>query len=138
MSTVEQNLATARRWLLEVFNDHDLDAVPEIVADTYWNYGTTTLTGVEAGRAVITQADSWAPDRRLEIISMAAQDEVVFVLFTASGTHTGPFMGVPPSNRPFSVHLADFFRFDEEGKMTEGWVIGKGDIKLALEALHAE
>ena len=137
MTTEERNLATARRWLLEVFNNHDLDAVPEIVADTYWNYGTTTLKGVEAGRAVITQADGWAPDRRLEIIEMAARDNVVFVLFTASGTHSGSFMGVPPSHRPFSVYLADVFRFDEQGKMTEGWVIGKGDIKLALEALHA-
>jgi hypothetical protein len=43
MATAEQNLATARRWLLEVFNNHDLDAVPEVIADTYSSYGTTTL-----------------------------------------------------------------------------------------------
>lgn len=42
-------------------------------------------------------------------------------------------MGVPPSGRPFSVDLVDVFRFDDAGKMVEGWVIGKGDIKLALE-----
>jgi predicted SnoaL-like aldol condensation-catalyzing enzyme len=138
VTTAEQNVVTARRWLLEVFNDHDLDAVPEIIADTYRNYGTTALTGVEAGRAVITQADGWAPDRRIEIIETAASGDGVFLLLTLSGTHTGPFMGVPPSKRRFSVHLVDFFRFDERGKMIEGWVIGKGDLKQVLEALHTQ
>ena len=137
MATAEQNLATSRRWLLDVFNKHDLDAIPEIIADTYWNYGTTTLKGVEAGRAVITQADDYAPDRQIEIIEMAAGDNVVFALLSVTGTHTGAVAGVPPSNRCFSVYVADFFRFDEQGKMIEGWVIGRGDVKEALEALQA-
>jgi predicted ester cyclase len=138
MSSTERNLHTSRRWLLDVFNNHDLAAVPEIVAGTYTNHGTTALTGVEAGRAVITQADSWAPDRRIDITYMAAQDDLVAVLFLVTGTHTGPFMGLPATNRRLSVHLADFFRFNEEGKMVEGWVIGQGDLRLALEALVAE
>src|SRR5882672_8876246 len=137
MATPAENLATARRWLLEAFHDHNLNAVQEILADRYWNYGTTALKGIAAGEAVITQADGWAPDRRIDIVEMAAGDNAVFVLFTVSGTHTGAFMGVQPSNRPFSVYLSDFFRFDERGMMTEGWVISKGDIKLALEELQA-
>ncbi len=60
------------------------------------------------------------------------------VLFTLSGTHTGPFTDVPPSGKPFSVWLADVFRFNAEGKMVEGWVIGKGDLRLALSALQGE
>lgn len=134
MATPAQNLATSRRWLLEIFNDHDLDAVPEIIAPTYTNYGTTDQVGIEAGRAVITQADTWAPDRRIDIVYEAANDDVVFVLFTVRGTHTGPFAGIAPSNRPFQVHLADIFRFDDDGMMIEGWVIGKGDLQLALAA----
>jgi predicted SnoaL-like aldol condensation-catalyzing enzyme len=137
MATAAENLATARRWLLEVFNNHNLNAVQEIIADSYWNYGTTALKGIAAGQAVITQADGWAPDRRIDIVEMAAGDNAVFILFTVSGTHTGPFMGVQPSNRPFSVYLCDLFRFDERGMMSEGWVIGKADIKLALEELRA-
>lgn len=135
MATPEANLATARRWLLEVFNDHDLEAVPEIIAPTYTNYGTTDAVGVEAGRAVITQADGWAPDRRIEIVYEAANDDVVLMLFTVAGTHTGSFAGIPATNRRFEVHLADIFRFDEEGMMVEGWVIGKGDLQLTLAAL---
>lgn len=135
MATSDANLATARRWLLEVFNSHDLMAVPEIISPDYTNYGTTDEVGVEAGRAVITQADVWAPDRRIDIVYDAADGDVVFVLFTVSGTHTGPFAGIEPSNRPFSVHLADVFRFDDDGMMIEGWVIGKGDLQQALAAL---
>jgi hypothetical protein len=54
MATPEQNLATSRRWLLEVFNERQLDAVPDIIADDYRNFGTTGVTGVEGGRQVIT------------------------------------------------------------------------------------
>jgi hypothetical protein len=50
MATPEQNLATSRRWLLEVFNERQLDAVPDIIADDYRNFGTTGVTGVEGGR----------------------------------------------------------------------------------------
>lgn len=46
-------------------------------------------------------------------------------------------MGAPPSGHPCSVDLADIFRFDAAGKLIEGWVIGKDDIKLALEAAPA-
>jgi predicted ester cyclase len=137
MANPDQNLATACRWLLEVFNNRDFDAIPEIIADMYVNHGTTTLRGPAAGRAVITQANGYTPDRRIEIISEVAQDNIMFMLFRVTGTQTGPFMGVPPSGRSFSVDLVDLFYFDEADKMIEGWVVGTGDIKLALEALHA-
>ncbi len=137
-TTPAQNLATARRWLLEIFNNHNLDAVPEIIGEDYVNVGTTTARGVEAGRLVITQGDNWAPDRRIDIKYEAAQDDVVLMLFSLSGTHTGEFMGVPPSGKRFSIWLSDIFRFDADGKMVEGWVIGKGDAMLALQALCDE
>lgn len=89
MATPEQNLVTSRRWLLEVFNERQLDAVPDIIADDYRNFGTTDATGIEAGRQVITQADGWAPDRRISIKYQAAQDDVVLLLFSVEGTHTG-------------------------------------------------
>ena len=138
MATAEQNLATSRRWLLEVFNEHLLDAVPEIIADDYVNVGTTGVTGVEGGRLVITQCDGWAPDRRINIKYEAAQDDVVLLLCSLEGTHTGEFMGVPPSGKRFFIWFTDVFRFNDDGKMVEAWVIGKGDMKLALQALHDE
>lgn len=135
MSTPEQNLATARAWLLDVFNNHRLGAVEDYIAERYVNIGTTDLTGHAAGRAVVTQADNWAPDRRIDIQYEAAKGDVVMVLFSLSGTHTGAFQDIPASNRPFSVWLADAFRFDQHGKMIEGWVIGKGDLRATLAAL---
>lgn len=124
----------SRRWLEQVFNTHDLDAVPSIVSPAYVNVGTTAATVVAAGRQVIEQADGWAPDRRIEINYIAANEDVVLVLFALSGTHTGEFDGVAPTGVRFSVWLSDVFRFDDEGAMIEGWVIGKGDLRAALIA----
>jgi predicted ester cyclase len=133
----QRNLATSRRWLEQVFNSHDLDAVAEIISPDYVNVGTTTATGIAAGRQVVEQADTWAPDRRIDIKYAAAHDEVVLVLFSLSGTHTGPFDGIAPTGRPFCVWLSDVFRFNADGAMIEGWVIGKGDLRAALAAAGA-
>ncbi|MCA2230318.1 ester cyclase [Nonomuraea aurantiaca] len=132
MDIAQRNLATSRRWLLEVFNNHDLDAVPEIISPVYVNVGTTNRIGHAAGADVINQADVWSPDRKIEIKYAVAQDDLVMVLFRLFGTHTGPYRELQPSGRPYSVWLSDTFRFDNTGLMTEGWVIGKGDLLDAL------
>jgi len=130
----QRNLATSRRWLEEVFNAHQLDAVENIISPAYVNVGTTAATGIAAGRQVIEQADRWAPDRRIEIKYIAAREDVVLVLFSLSGTHTGEFDGIAPTSKRFSVWLSDVFRFDADGNMIEGWIIGKGDLRAALAA----
>lgn len=135
MNIAQRNLATSRRWLLDVFNNHDLDAVPEIISPDYLNVGTTDRRGHEAGADVICQADSWSPDRKIEIRYAIAQDDLVMVLFRLHGTHTGLFQHIEPSGRPYSIWLSDTFRFNEAGLMTEGWVIGKGDLRDTLAAL---
>lgn len=132
VSSEERNTATTRRWLLDVFNQKLLDAVPEMIAPTYVNVGTSVRRGVDAGRDVILQAEAWAPDRRIDIKYLAAQDDIVMILFSLSGTHTGTFQDVEPTGRPFSVWLSDIFRFDDGGMMIEGWVIGKGDLRATL------
>ncbi|WP_331722880.1 ester cyclase [Nocardia sp. NBC_00511] len=132
MTTTEQNLRTARAWLLDAFNNHRVEAVPDYISEHYINVGTTALTGHEAGRAVIAQADMWAPDRHIDIRYLTATDDVVMVLFTLSGTHSGTFQDIPATGRRFSVWMSDVFRFDDAGKMIEGWVIGKGDLRAAL------
>ncbi len=40
--------------------------------------------------------------------------------YTFSATHTGPMMGMPPTNKPFQINAIDFVRF-ENGKMREHW-----------------
>ncbi|MDT0307334.1 ester cyclase [Streptomyces sp. DSM 44917] len=127
-----RNTATTRRWLLDVFNHKRIEDVPGIISPRYVNVGTTDRTGVPAGEDVIRQADTWAPDRRIEIKYLVAQGDLVMILFRLYGTHTGPFAGVEPTGAPFSVWLSDIFRFDEDGMMTEGWVIGKGDLRTEL------
>jgi predicted ester cyclase len=131
-ATEERNLATTRRWLLEIFNDKQIDRVPDVISPRYVNVGTSDRRGVAAGEDVIRQADEWAPDRRIEIKYIVGDGDTVMILFSYSGTHTGVFQDLPPTGAAFSIWLVDVFRFDEDGMMIEGWVIGKGDLRDAL------
>jgi predicted ester cyclase len=38
-----------------------------------------------------------------------------------SGVHTGPLMGMPRTNKPFSVQHIHIFRVSDDGKLIEHW-----------------
>ncbi len=43
------------------------------------------------------------PDLKINVTNRVAHDAQVMVEWTATGTHTGDFPGLPASNRPFSI-----------------------------------
>jgi predicted ester cyclase len=40
-----------------------------------------------------------------------------------TGTHKGPFAGMPPTGRAIEMKLIDIMRFDSDGRATEHWGI---------------
>lgn len=60
------------------------------------------------------------PDLRMRPRHVTANADHVSVAFTVSGTHTGPFMGVPPTGRAFRVNGVEIFRF-VAGQVAERW-----------------
>ncbi|HEX2092698.1 MAG TPA: ester cyclase, partial [Longimicrobiaceae bacterium] len=61
------------------------------------------------------------PDMRLEEEAVVAEGDLVASRWTVSGTHTGPFAGLPPSGNRFSITGMSFYRV-VDGKIVEGWV----------------
>ena len=49
-----------------------------------------------------------------------AEDDKVMIINTITGNHTGEFMGIPPTGRPFSVIEVTAVRI-KEGKIVEEW-----------------
>ena len=45
------------------------------------------------------------------------------VRLTFTGTHTGPWMGIPPTGRPVTVKGMALYRL-QDGKIVEQWTIG--------------
>jgi predicted ester cyclase len=53
---------------------------------------------------------------------MIAEDDLVSVIGRASGTHKGPFMGMPPTGKSWDVPLHITYRV-KDGKIIEHWLV---------------
>lgn len=62
------------------------------------------------------------PDFRVAGDELLLTDDRVVARLTLSGTHGGAFMGVPPTDREFSVPAIAIHRF-RKGQLAEEWVV---------------
>ena len=60
------------------------------------------------------------PDWHSDVEELVAEGDLVVERFTASGTHTGELMGVPPTGKVISLRGMQMFRIDGD-KIVERW-----------------
>jgi predicted ester cyclase len=62
------------------------------------------------------------PGYELRVEHMIAEDDLVSVIGRASGTHKGPFMGMPPTGKTWDVPLHITYRV-KDGKIIDHWLV---------------
>ena len=114
--------AAARRTLEEIFPNADVAALNEVVHPDMVNHEAPP--GVPQGLEGMTQSmrmlQAAFSDRRWEIHQAIAEGDTVVLHCTFSGRHTGPFIGLAPTNRPFAYRQIHIVRF-QDGKGIEHW-----------------
>ena len=60
------------------------------------------------------------PDMEIHLSQLIAEDDLVAIRLTATGTQMSEFLGLPPSGREIQMNSAAFFRI-AGGKIVEGW-----------------
>jgi predicted ester cyclase len=63
------------------------------------------------------------PRYKLEADKMIAEDDLVSVIGRFSGTHTGSFMGIPPTGKSFSDVAIHITYKIEGGKIVDHWML---------------
>ena len=105
MSTPEEeNKAHYRRTFEEVFNQGNLALVDELVAPDYLNYEVPpgrNNRGHDSTRQSVRMLRAAFPDLHFTIEDLVAEGDTVAGRVTVSGTHLGPFQGIPPTGRSF-------------------------------------
>ena len=127
MSTIgsaEHNRTVARRWI-DAFNARD-DAAEAAARTT--DYVAHAPDSIET--AALDSA-AWVeflgvflegfPDLHLEVQDSAADEGMVAQRILFTGTHTGNFRGLPPTNRPVRFSALEINRM-VGGKVAEHWV----------------
>jgi steroid delta-isomerase-like uncharacterized protein len=118
----EENKAIVRRYWEEVWNQKDLDKLSQFVAEEH----VIHLVGGQAHRPPSIPA--WAhqallsfPDVHFTVEDVVAEGDKVVTRWSYLATHTGPFLGIPPTNKQVTDSGTTTVRL-EDGKIVEMWV----------------
>ncbi len=120
-SDLERNKQVARQIIDRVFVHQDEDAIDELVSRDFvaHTFGPTPQDR-EGLRAGLRRAAAGVSEASFEIHDVIAEGDRVAARLTSSATHTGPFMGVPPSGRRYSIEEIHIFRI-RDGLLVEHW-----------------
>ncbi|MFC4358596.1 ester cyclase [Halobium salinum] len=83
--------------------------------------GSEEIRGIDA--ALEHESELWTafPDIHHTLETVLADGDEVAYRFTATGTHEGPFHGVPPTGRAFEITGHGSVRI-EDGELAEVWL----------------
>lgn len=118
-----------------VWNQGDLDAVDEFIADEYVEHDPSIengLSGPDAYRANVAKFRSAFPDLTVTIEDAVVEDDRIAMRQSFGGTHEGTFMGVAPTGTEVESTSMLICRVEDD-MIVETWV--ETDLLGLLEQL---
>ena len=114
--------ATVRRFY-DLINANDIDAFGELLAEDFVEHEETPgLAPTKAGVLDFFRANFAAfPDMRMDAQDVFASGDKVTARVRLTGTHQGPFMGMPATGKQVDVQLIDIMRMGDDGLCHEHW-----------------
>jgi predicted ester cyclase len=114
--------ALARRFNDEVFTKGNVDVIDELVADDYVEHQVFPgLEPTKEGLKNFVQLFHGAfSDINVETLSVGLDGDELWVHSVFTGTHTGEFAGVPPTNNRVTLEMMDRVKVRDD-KAIEHW-----------------
>lgn len=117
-----ENKALVRRFYEEVWGNHSLDALDELVTTDAVDHELPPglPPGREGMKAFLGMFLSAFPDTKMTVEDALAEGDKVATRWSATGTHTGELMGIPATGKQINVTGLDINRISG-GKIVEHW-----------------
>jgi steroid delta-isomerase-like uncharacterized protein len=126
---MENNKQLIVRFFEEVWNQRKLEIADDIFDKDCHTFqlrsgepATSTPRGPESIKHHLTEWLSAFPDLTFTIEQMVAEGDRVSSLLTMDGTHTGPWLGIPPNGKRINIRMMTIHRISS-GKIVEDLVI---------------
>ena len=118
---VEQNKTLVRRYYDDVLTGRDAEQLPELLGPGFTSHGPGGVTvGIEGYEAAVAQTHAAFADLVVTIHDQVAEGDRVATRWSATGTQTGSYAGVPASNRQVTVSGIHIHRV-VDGRLIEHW-----------------
>ena len=115
------NKTAMRQFFQRVYNEGDIAFLDEVTSGGFVSHDRGNPTNDREGvKQIVSAIKAAFPDVVFTTDDVIGEDDRVAARFTMSGTQTGEFMGVPPTNKQIIVTGIDIVRF-EDGKAIEHW-----------------
>ena len=127
--SAEENKAVVRRIYEELWDEGRLEVADELIAEDAVNYDTGLVPlpyGPEEMKGTVRLVTSAFPDNRHEVEDVFAAGEQVMARVRLTGTHEGPFMGIPPTGKRIEIGEIHVYRL-RSGRAVEHRV-GRDDL----------
>lgn len=123
MATQESNADVFRRYLKDVWEGGRLDTLDDFFAPDFLNHNP--VPGLPANRdgerRLVEMFREAFSSFTTNVETAVPEGERLAARWTAKGTHTGTFAGVPPTGIEITMIGIEFLRF-VDGKIAEVWI----------------
>jgi steroid delta-isomerase-like uncharacterized protein len=111
------------RFIFDCLNRHDVAPLREVwAADGVERFPDETCNGVDAIANYLERGFAGLPDFHMDVRSIVADGDHVFVHWHLTGTHTGAFNGLDATGRAVAVDGMDHFEL-RDGRVISNFVV---------------
>ncbi len=129
-----RNKAVVERLVRDIVNGGRVELLDEVLAEDFVAHGVGPgPSGAEGMRRLIATWREAFPDWHDEITEIVAEGDLVVIKISASGTHTGPLMGIEPTGEAVRWGMIEMVRLSG-GRITEQW--GYSDFSEVIRHLR--
>jgi len=131
------NKALVRRFLQEIHNAGNLEAVEEFIHTAHVRHTNQTtgggrdFHGPDGFRQAVGAFRRAFSDIHFTEDGLFADGDIVILRWTFRGAHTGEFNGIPATGRRVTTTGVDVFRM-ADGKIVERWAYDDGSLMRQL------
>ena len=117
----EENKAVVRRFIKEVFIQHDSSNIEELVSN-------------ESLKQIAPGTVQAFPDMEMTVEQLISEGDVVAVRVSAAATHKGEFRGIAATGRRWEATASAWYQV-RDGKISDFWI--NWDWLAIMEAIGA-
>ena len=130
----QANIETTKK-MGEAVNGGTLDRFHEIFAPNVKDHDPAPDqgSGPEGFITFFTSFRTAFPDLKIAVEQMVADEDNVAIAYTVTGTHQGPFQGIPATGKKIKARGVQIAKFNSDAKIVERW--GSSDEAGILQQL---
>lgn len=118
--TQQENKQLLADFGADVFGKQDLSKLNWYMREDYIQHNPLVPQGLTGFKKFFADWFKAVPDWNYSLTKIVAEGDTVWAYGTYSGTQKGDWLGIPATNKSYSITAVDIFRI-QDGKLAEHW-----------------